>query len=93
MEQEHKRRPGTRAPTPGTFQEKYKEHDPENYRSDVEKIIESGKTPGRDAHPHSGRRDPGGPSDPAGPDRLRRHAGLRRPHPPDAGTAFRGKTP
>ena len=45
MEQEHKRRPRYKGTHPRTFQEKYKEHDPENYRSDVEKIIESGKTP------------------------------------------------
>ena len=45
MEQEHKRRPRYKGPHPRTFQEKYKEHDPEKYRSDVEKIIESGKTP------------------------------------------------
>ena len=45
MEQEHKRRPRYRGTHPRTFQEKYKEHDPEKYRSDVEKIIESGKTP------------------------------------------------
>ena len=44
MEQEHKRRPRYKGTHPRTFQEKYKEHDPENYRSDVEKIIESGKT-------------------------------------------------
>ena len=44
-EQEHKRRPRYKGTHPRTFQEKYKEHDPENYRSDVEKIIESGKTP------------------------------------------------
>ena len=45
MEQEHKRRPRYKGTHPRTFQEKYKEHDPERYRSDVEKIIESGKTP------------------------------------------------
>ena len=45
MEQEHKRRPRYRGTHPRTFQEKYKEHDPEKYRSDVEKIIASGKTP------------------------------------------------
>ena len=39
MEQEHKRRPRYKGTHPRTFQEKYKEHDPENYRSDVEKII------------------------------------------------------
>lgn len=45
MEQEHRRRPRYRGTHPRTFQEKYKEHDPERYRSDVEKIMESGKTP------------------------------------------------
>ena len=45
MEQEHKRRPRSKGTHPRTFQEKYKEHDPEKYRSDVEKIIASGKTP------------------------------------------------
>ena len=45
MEQEHKRRPRYKGTHPRTFQEKYKEHDPEKYRSDVEKIIERGKTP------------------------------------------------
>ena len=45
MEQEHRRRPRYRGTHPRTFQEKYKEHDPEKYRTDVEKIIESGKTP------------------------------------------------
>lgn len=37
MEQEHKRRPRYKGTHPRTFQEKYKEHDPENYRSDVER--------------------------------------------------------
>ena len=45
MEQEHRRRPRYKGTHPRTFQEKYKEHDPEKYRADVEKIIESGKTP------------------------------------------------
>ena len=45
MEQEHKRRPRYKGTHPRTFQEKYKEHDPEKYRSDVEKILERGKTP------------------------------------------------
>ena len=45
MEQEHKRRPRYKGTHPRTFQEKYKEHNPEKYRSDVEKIIASGKTP------------------------------------------------
>ena len=45
MEQEHKRRPRYKGTHPRTFQEKYKEHDPEKYRSEVEKILERGKTP------------------------------------------------
>ena len=45
MEQEHKRRPRYKGTHPRTFQEKYKEHDPEKYRADVEKIMERGKTP------------------------------------------------
>ena len=45
MEQEHKRRPRYRGTHPRTFQEKYKERDPEKYRADVEKVIASGKTP------------------------------------------------
>ena len=45
MEQEHRRRPRYKGTHPRTFQEKYKEHDPEKYRADVEKIIGSGKTP------------------------------------------------
>lgn len=45
MEQEHKRRVRYRGTHPRTFKEKYKEHNPEKYQSDVEKIIQSGKTP------------------------------------------------
>lgn len=45
MEQEHKRRVRYKGTHPRTFQEKYKEHDPEKYQQDVEKIIQSGKTP------------------------------------------------
>ena len=45
MEQEHKRRPRYRGTHPRTFQEKYKERDPEKYRADVDKVIASGKTP------------------------------------------------
>lgn len=45
MEAEHKRRVRYKGTHPRTFQEKYKEHDPEKYRDDVEKIIQSGKTP------------------------------------------------
>ncbi len=45
MEQEHKRRVRYKGTHPRTFQEKYKELDPERYQSDVEAIIQSGKTP------------------------------------------------
>lgn len=45
MEQEHKRRVRYQGTHPRSFQEKYKELNPEKYRSDVEKIIQSGKTP------------------------------------------------
>ncbi|MDY3013620.1 MAG: 16S rRNA (cytosine(1402)-N(4))-methyltransferase RsmH [Evtepia sp.] len=45
MEQEHKRRIRYKGTHPRTFQEKYKELDPERYQEDVNKIIEKGKTP------------------------------------------------
>lgn len=45
MENEHKRRVRYKGTHPRTFQEKYKERDPEKYHDDVEKIIQSGKTP------------------------------------------------
>lgn len=45
MEQEHKRRVRYAGTHPRKFEEKYKELNPEKYQSDVEKIIESGKTP------------------------------------------------
>lgn len=45
MEQEHKRRVRYRGTHPRRYQEKYKELNPEKYRSDVDKIIQSGKTP------------------------------------------------
>ena len=45
MEQEHRRRPRYKGTHPRAFGEKYKEHDPEKYRADVEKILASGKTP------------------------------------------------
>ena len=45
MEQEHKRRVRYKGTHPRNFREKYKELDPEKYQSDVEKIIQSGKTP------------------------------------------------
>lgn len=44
-EQIHKRRVRYKGTHPRTFEEKYKEHAPEKYREDVEKIIQSGKTP------------------------------------------------
>ena len=45
MEQEHKRRVRYRGTHPRSYQEKYKELNPEQYRADVDKIIQSGKTP------------------------------------------------
>lgn len=45
MEQAHKRRVRYAGTHPRKFEEKYKELNPEKYQSDVEKIIESGKTP------------------------------------------------
>ena len=42
---EHKRRPRYAGRNPRTFHEKYKEHDPARYASDVEKVLASGKTP------------------------------------------------
>lgn len=45
MEQEHKRRIRYKGTHPRSYQEKYKELDPEKYRADVDKIIRSGKTP------------------------------------------------
>lgn len=45
MEQEHKRRVRYRGTHPRSYQEKYKELNPEKYRSDVDRIIQSGKTP------------------------------------------------
>lgn len=45
MEQEHKRRVRYKGTHPRTFREKYKELNPEKYQTDIEKIIQSGKTP------------------------------------------------
>ena len=45
MEQGHKRRVRYKGTHPRAFREKYKELDPEKYGADVEKIIQSGKTP------------------------------------------------
>ena len=45
MNDEHKRRPRYSGRNPRAFHEKYKEHDPERYAEDVEKIVASGKTP------------------------------------------------
>ena len=44
-QQEHKRRVRYKGTHPRTYQEKYKELQPEKYQADVEKIIRSGKTP------------------------------------------------
>ncbi len=45
MEQEHKRRPRYQGTHPRSFREKYKELNPEKYGGDVEKVLQSGKTP------------------------------------------------
>ena len=45
MEQEHKRRVRYKGTHPRNYREKYKELQPEKYQADVEKIIQSGKTP------------------------------------------------
>ena len=45
MEQEHKRRVRYKGTHPRSYKEKYKELNPEKYKDDVEKIVQSGKTP------------------------------------------------
>ena len=45
METEHKRRVRYKGTHPRSYQEKYKELDPEKYQDEVEKIIRSGRTP------------------------------------------------
>ena len=45
MEQEHKRRVRYKGTHPRRFEEKYKELNPQKYQGDVDKIIQSGKTP------------------------------------------------
>ncbi|BAK99757.1 S-adenosyl-methyltransferase MraW [Oscillibacter valericigenes Sjm18-20] len=45
MEQEHRRRVRYQGTHPRSFREKYKELDPEKYRADVKKVLQSGKTP------------------------------------------------
>ncbi len=45
MAEEHKRRVRYKGTHPRKFEEKYKELNPEKYKSDVEKIIQNGKTP------------------------------------------------
>lgn len=45
MEQEHKRRVRYKGTHPVRFEDKYKEHNPQKYADDVEKIIGKGKTP------------------------------------------------
>ena len=45
MEQEHKRRVRYAGTHPRTFQEKYKELNPEKYQQEVEKLLRKGKTP------------------------------------------------
>ena len=43
--EEHKRRVRYKGTHPKKFSEKYKEHQPEKYKDDIEKIINKGKTP------------------------------------------------
>lgn len=45
MEQEHKRRVRYKGTHPRRFEEKYKEHDPEKYKDDVQHIMDRGQTP------------------------------------------------
>lgn len=45
QEKQHKRRVRYKGTHPRKFEEKYKEHDPEKYQDDIEKIIHKGKTP------------------------------------------------
>lgn len=45
MEQEHKRRVRYKGTHPRRFEEKYKELNPEKYGAEIEKIVQSGKTP------------------------------------------------
>ena len=45
MEQEHKRRVRYKGTHPRSYKEKYKELNPDKYKDDVEKIVQSGKTP------------------------------------------------
>lgn len=45
MEQEHRRRVRYQGTHPRSFREKYKELDPDKYHADVEKVLQSGKTP------------------------------------------------
>ena len=45
MEQEHRRRARYQGTHPRSFREKYKELDPAKYHADVEKVLQSGKTP------------------------------------------------
>ena len=45
MTDTHKRRPRYPGTHPRTFQQKYKELDPERYASEVQKVVDSGKTP------------------------------------------------
>lgn len=44
-EQQHKRRVRYKGTHPRTYQEKYKEHNPEKYKDTIEKVIRKGSTP------------------------------------------------
>ena len=45
MEEQHKRRAHYSGRYPRRFEEKYKEHNPEKYQGEIEKIIRKGNTP------------------------------------------------
>ncbi|MGN0351412.1 MAG: 16S rRNA (cytosine(1402)-N(4))-methyltransferase RsmH [Roseburia sp.] len=45
MEEQHKRRVRYKGTHPRTYQEKYKEHNPEKYQETIEKVIRKGSTP------------------------------------------------
>ena len=45
MEQEHKRRVRYKGTHPRSYQEKYKELNPEKYKDTVERVIQKGGTP------------------------------------------------
>ena len=74
----HKRRVRYKGTHPRTFEEKYKEHDPEKYADTVAKVIEKGSTPA------------GILTDPSWTKGTGCNTWLRRTHPEDAGKTDRG---